>query len=306
MEQKNAYPIPVFLNLLIFSLAFSGCLGLLWLGSHATWGTALLAAAAFAVLNNAMFTLMHESIHGYLLPWPRANALLGLICGALVPAPLVAYHYGHMRHHERNRSDDELFDYYLPTDSRFKRNLWLYGGNLLGGFWALMALGTVLFLFFPQFCRSPKRREQAQGFGIGAGVGDIAKLPLWTCWWQCLFVVAVQAGIIYFLDLSLIGWLLCYWAFALHWSALQYTHHAWSVRDVKTGAWNLSVFPPIRWISLNFHYHLAHHANPEVPWVYLGRFVGADETRPSFLRNYLSLWGGVRPAPPMTPREDAS
>jgi len=300
MPKQNArYPIPVILNLLMFALAFVGCLTLLWCSSHLALGWILLAAAGFAILNNTMFTLMHEAIHGVLLPNAKANALLGFVCGVFVPVPLVAYRYGHMQHHVRNRTDVELFDYYLPTDSRTKKNLWLYLGNMLGGFWALMAMGTLLYLFFPWYFRSPGRERETQGFGIGAGVSDIAQLPLLTSWLQCLCVVLGQAAIVWALDLSLAGWLLCYGAFALHWSALQYTHHAWSVRDVKTGAWNLRVFPPVRWLSLNYHYHLAHHTNPDVPWVYLGEFVTKEETRPSFLKNYLTLWGGVRPAPPM-------
>ncbi|MDR3158468.1 MAG: fatty acid desaturase [Zoogloeaceae bacterium] len=298
-QDVRRYPIPVSLNLLMFAAALSGCLGLLWAASHLSIGWAFLAAAGFAVLNNTLFTLMHEAIHGVLLPHPRANALLGLACGALVPVPLAAYAYGHMQHHVRNRTDDELFDYYLPGDSRVRKNAWLYLGNLLGGFWALMALATVLYLLCPWFCRSPRRRREAVGLGIGAGVGDIAQLPLGKTWLQCLFVALTQAAMIYFLELSLSGWLLCYGAFALHWSALQYTHHAWSARDVETGAWNLRVFAPVRWLSLNYHYHLAHHTHPDIPWIYLGQFVGEQETRPSFWKNYLTLWGGVRPAPPM-------
>jgi len=297
--QNTRYPIPVTLNLLIFAGAFCGCLALLWCASHLALGWKLLAAACFAVVNNTMFTLMHEAIHGVLLPNAAANTLLGLVCGAFVPVPLTAYHYGHMQHHIRNRTDVELFDYYLPTDSRFRKNVWLYLGNLSGGFWTLMMLGTLLYLFFPWFFRSPRRAQEAESFGIGAGVGDIAQLPLLKTWLQCLFVVLVQAAIIFLLDLSLAGWLLCYGAFALHWSALQYAHHAWSVRDVKTGAWNLRVFAPVRWLSLNYHYHLAHHTHPDVPWIYLGEFVHQDETRPSFLKNYLALWKGVRPAPLM-------
>ncbi len=293
------YPIPVAANLLLFSFALPASLALLWIASHAAWGWALLAAAAFAVVNNTLFALMHEAIHGVLLPNRRWNDRLGLVCGAAFPVPYVGYTYGHGQHHLRNRTDDELFDYYLPHESRWRRNLWLYVGNLGGIYWFLLPLGTVIYFLCPWICRSPRLRAYFSSLGIGAGVGDLAALPPGKTWRQCGFVIAWQVAAFLLLDLSPGGWLLCYWAFALHWSALQYAHHAWSARDVVRGAWNLRVFPPLRLLSLNYHYHLAHHANQQVPWIYLPRFVGADEERPTFWRNYFRLWGGVRPAPPM-------
>ena len=306
MMKPEQYPIPTLRNLLIFAVALPVDIALLWFGSHASLPFALLAAVGFSLVNNTMFTLMHEAIHGVLLPWRTPNALLGQLAGAMFPVPFVAYSYGHMQHHVRNRTDDELFDYYLPSERRWKCNLWLYLGNLGGFYWFLIPFATVLYLLAPWLLRSPKWAYYAKDYGIGAGVGDVAKLPVLQGWLQCLFVVLWQVALIYLLDLSLTGWLLCYWAFAVHWSALQYVHHAWSIRDVERGAWNLSVWPPLRWLALNYHSHLAHHTHPDVPWIYLQDFIGADEKRPGFFRNYLTLWGGVRPAPPFgTQRHNA-
>jgi len=95
------------------------------------------------------------------------------------------------------------------------------------------------------------------------------------------------------------GWLLCHWAFALHWSALQYVDHAWSPRDIINGAWNLKVLPISRLFALNYHYHLAHHRYPTVPWIHLPKLLNSSEPQPTFWSIYFSLWGGTRPAPPM-------
>ena len=65
----------------------------------------------------------------------------------------------------------------------------------------------------------------------------------------------------------------CYAAFAINWSSLQYTDHAFSKLDVRDGAWNLRVNPSTRLLFLNYHHHLAHHRHPQVPWIHLGRFV---------------------------------
>ena len=89
----------------------------------------------------------------------------------------------------------------------------------------------------------------------------------------------------------------CYYAFALHWSVLQYADHAFSSRDIKNGAWNLKVLPLSRWIALNYHYHLTHHQQQLIPWYELPKHVD-NSPQPTFWRIYFLLWLGVRKAPP--------
>ncbi len=108
----------------------------------------------------------------------------------------------------------------------------------------------------------------------------------------------VPIALVVALDLSLVGWLACYWAFGLNWSSVQYSDHAGSPRHVIEGAWNLRLWPGARWAFLNYNFHLAHHREPNVPWVHLPRRVRPDDASPSFWRIYLSLWLGARKAPP--------
>ena len=60
----------------------------------------------------------------------------------------------HLGHHARNRTDQELYDYYLPHESRLVRNLWLYAGNLLGLYWFCIPLSNVLYLLATPLYRS--------------------------------------------------------------------------------------------------------------------------------------------------------
>jgi fatty acid desaturase len=86
----------------------------------------------------------------------------------------------------------------------------------------------------------------------------------------------------------------------MHWSALQYVDHAWSARDVALGAWDLRVPAPVRWLTLNYQYHRAHHGHPAAPWTALPGLAERDEPQPTFLQIYWSLWRhGVQPAPAM-------
>ena len=95
--------------------------------------------------------------------------------------------------------------------------------------------------------------------GFGPYVAELAELPVRRVWPEVALAFAYQAAVFWALDLTWQGWLAAYYLFALHWSALQYVDHAWSPRDIRDGAWNLRVFAPVRWIALNYHYHLAHH-----------------------------------------------
>ncbi len=90
------------------------------------------------------------------------------------------------------------------------------------------------------------------------------------------------------LDLDLVGWLACYWAFALNWSSLQYTDHAWSPRDVHEGAWNLRFRPITQAIFLNYNLHLVHHRDPTIPWIDLPRHVRAERSQSLVLVDLLA------------------
>jgi fatty acid desaturase len=114
---------------------------------------------------------------------------------------------------------------------------------------------------------------------------------------EILLSLVVQAALFLALDLSWGGWLLCYAAFAVNWSSLQYADHAWSELDVLDGAWDLRVNPVVRFLFLNYHHHRAHHRNPGVPWIHLPRYVDFSQPRPSFLGVWLSMWRGPRPFP---------
>lgn len=288
------------LNTLILALSLAATWLCLWAASHLETGYALLAIWLFSLVANTPFALMHEAVHGIGCSSRRANELLGIVAGWAFPTSFSMQRVAHEGHHRRNRTDLELYDYYLPGQSKWVRNLWLYLGNLLGLYWWSVLFGNLVYLVAPWAYRSRFFVERlAPALGFGPYVADLAKLPPFRVWTEIALAFAYQAGLIHFLDLKASGVIACYWAFALHWSVLQYADHAWSARDIRKGAWNLKVLPPFRWIALNYHYHLAHHQHPEVPWYELPKRVDPAVRQPSFWRVYLSLWKGVRPAPPM-------
>jgi fatty acid desaturase len=292
--------MPERLNWAILALAAVATAACLWVASHASWWGALAAAGLFAFLNNVPFALMHEAVHGIGAATARRNHVLGVLAGWLFPTSFSMQKAAHLGHHARNRTDLEMYDYYLPGESRLRRNVWLYAGNLLGLYWFCVPLSNVLYLVAAPLYRSHTFVERvAPALGFAHYVRDVMELPAFRVWSEIALAFAYQAVLWYVLDLSWGGWLLAHWAFALHWSALQYVDHAWSPRDVTHGAWDLRVAAPVRWLALNYHFHLAHHRYPQVPWTRLPELATA-EGQPTFWQIYLSLWrNGVQPAPAM-------
>jgi len=280
--------------LVLAALATSACLRAV---CHGFWWAALI----FAFVNNVPFALMHEAVHGVACANAKRNYVFGLIASSMFPTSFSLQRIAHQGHHARNRTDTDLYDYYLPTESRFIRNVWLYAGNLLGLYWFCIPISNALYILATPLYRSSAFIERiAPRLGFGPHVRDIAQLPPLRVWLEIACAFGYQVALWRLLDLHWQGWLFAHWLFAMHWSALQYVDHAWSARDVTNGAWNLRVFAPVRWLTLNYHYHLAHHAHPAVPWTQLPRYVERDETQPSFWQIYVSLWRhGVQPAPPM-------
>ncbi len=285
-------------TLLVLSLLLSA--GSLWAASHLDLAYAALAIWFFALINNMPFALMHEAVHGNAADSRGVNAVIGTLAGWAFPTSFSMQRIAHLGHHQRNRTDHELYDYYLPDQSPAMRNFWLYAGNLLGLYWWCVVYSNLVYAVAPGIYRSRFFIERiASPLGFGPYVKDLAELPPAQIWVETVLAFAYQLALFFLLDLSLLYYFLCNMAFALHWSVLQYADHAWSARDVKNGAWNLRVLPPSRWLALNYHYHLTHHQQPQLPWYELPRHVNTKTRQPSFWRVYFSLWKGVRPAPPM-------
>ncbi len=284
--------------LLLMSLALAA--GCLWVASHGAWYWAILAIWFFSLINNMPFALMHEAVHGVAARSKWGNHLIGQMASWAFPTSFLLQRKAHLDHHDRNRTDAELYDYYLPQQSKPLRSVWLYMGNLMGFYWFSVILGNFIYLVACWFYRSNLFvKKIAPALGFGTQVAELVKLPPLRVWCEIALAFSYQGLLFWLLDLNIWGYLACQIAFGLHWSALQYADHAWSSRDIKNGAWNLKVLPISRWIALNYHYHLAHHQQPAVPWYQLPALVDHQALQPSFWRVYFSLWKGIRPAPPM-------
>ena len=289
------YPIPGTLNITLAVMTYSLALGCLWLASATEfWWLAIICALVFSFVANTIFSLLHESAHGLFHKNKWLNYIFGCVSAAFFPTAFSFQKVCHMGHHQRNRTDAELFDYYTDPKKKFVSYYRLY--SLLTGFyWLSIPVGCLLYLLLSPFFHSAIFRDKiTRVMGLNPMVEDVIQADALPLRLEIVATVLFQALIIWSLNLSFGAWWLCYIAFALNWSALQYTDHAWSERHITNGAWNLRVHPWIQVIFLNYHCHLVHHRYPDTPWKYLPQRVDPNEPQPSFLSTYLSLWRGPR------------
>ncbi|WP_127718377.1 fatty acid desaturase [Halobacteriovorax sp. HLS] len=264
-------------------------------------------ALCFALTGNTIFSLLHESVHGTFCKNKFINNTFGRVSAAFFPTSFTLQQIFHLGHHKRNRTDAELFDQYYPKDSKFMKKFIIY--TLLTGFyWPSSPLANIIFLLCPwlfnnDFFRKNDLMKKA-GFDDMLSGLDRKSAPQNLMRLEILFSISIQAALIYTLSLSFKTWIICYWSFAVIWSSLQYTDHAWSKRDVRNGAWNLKVSLPVHMIWLNYHYHLNHHRDPNISWLYLPRLTRSSDANPSFWSIYFKLWKGPTPVSEVNPSCD--
>lgn len=266
----------------------------------ATWWQVVLAMLGFSFINNTIFSLLHESVHGIFHPNRRVNEWAGRSAAAFFPTALTFQRIFHLRHHRNNRTEVEQFDYLRPTDNRFLKYAQWYA-ILTGLYWIASPLGMLIYLVWPGAFRLKLLRAEdsrvAQQTAADAMLEGFDHAPTNRIRLEILFTLLLQVGLVWLTQTTWQGWLLCYAAFAVNWSSLQYADHAWSELDVREGAWNLRVNKLVQYVFLNYHHHKAHHQHPEVPWLHLSKHVDFTEPRPSFFKIWLSMWRGPRPLP---------
>ena len=303
--------IPKNINIVIALLSACISISCLYIASHAqSWIVILIAAIAFSFINNTLFSLMHDAAHFVLHPNRKLNHALGVFISGFFPTGFTFQRISHLNHHRNNRTDVEMFEAYYPNDNKVLKSIQWYG-LLLGGYWPMYMVALVLYTLFPALLFNSILRNTDNKAIKHTGADAYIKLfennpktPLIKA--EIIYSFSFQAALCYLLDYSLWPVAFCYWIFSLNWGALQYADHAYTKRDIRYGAWNLKVNPLVRYLFLNYHYHLVHHVYPYVPWIHLGKFVdrvGDNGERPTFMSIYLKMWKGPRLTTEKSPNE---
>jgi fatty acid desaturase len=300
MYNNKNITIPSLLNLSIATLSITVLLYLLFLVSSSTnFFIIMPSMILFAYTGNTVFALLHEAAHSNFHHNRTINYIFGNICAAFFPTAFSFQKRCHLNHHRNNRTQYELFETYDDKDNKLIKNITWYG-VLTGVYWSVPFIGSVWLLVSPKTLLnssfSGKSNYEVGRMGGASMLRSFNKLSskeINLMRLEVLFTVAIQILIIKSLNITLLGFALCYGAFAIAWSSLQYADHAYSVRDIRNGAWNLKVHPITKLFFLNYHDHLAHHQHPNVPWIHLPKFVDPSLEKPEFLKIYLKMWKGL-------------
>jgi fatty acid desaturase len=259
---------------------------------QSAWNLALLAAA-FGILMNSVYSIIHEAEHAMLFPNRRWNDFWGAVMALFFPAPFHLIRQGHLGHHLRNRSDDEAFDLYFDGDHRLWRSLVLYG-IVTGCYWLVVVLGNVVFLFFP-FAATKKYWEfDRPSAAFMESLNPVYRRLIQL---ECAAVIGLHTLVVWGLSIPFWKYGVMYFGFGLSWSAMQYVHHYGTERHVTRGARNLWIAEPLDRLWLNHNWHLAHHEHPTIPWIHLPSIGRAENPKRGFLPwAYLKMWRGPRRA----------
>ncbi|MEX0718129.1 MAG: fatty acid desaturase [Planctomycetaceae bacterium] len=285
-------PIPTRLNLAIvaaqLAAAFAVFCGTAVAGS---WWELALLAAAFAVVGNSIYAVVHEAEHRLLHPSRKLNDVLGAGMALFFPAPFHLIRQGHIGHHQRNRSDDEAFDLFFDGESPLLRRLQLYG-ILTGMYWWVVVLSNFVVLVRPSLLTRRSfefnRPSAALMESLNPNYWGLIRL-------EAFLAIALHAAIVWGIGIPLGNYVIVYFGFGFSWSAMQYVHHFGTERHVLRGARNLWLFAPIDWLWLHHNWHRTHHRHPAVPWIHLPRFGRAEDPEREFLvRHYFRMWRGPR------------
>ncbi len=289
---KDLYHIPTRINLIIAFFCTVLYFFLLQVGSNTPEiGLKILLGIAFGVILIPVYSLMHEAAHKSLHPNKRGNIFLGQFLSNMFGVSYHFFQHCHLRHHKKNRTDEEMWDLYYEH-----QNKWLRHGNLylmmIGlGYYALW-LSVVLFAIWPSLVHSSffkKHREIAGFLEGGDSPMDLKKSQI-----ESIVVILFQIFSLWLINWDFTTWIIFYSCHGFIWSSQNYVNHAFSPRDIINGGHNLTMPKWLNVIYLNFNIHLAHHQNPSIPWLHLPKYIKSKEGRISFFRNYIRLWRGPR------------
>jgi fatty acid desaturase len=257
---------------------------------------ALATIAAFA--SPTHWALIHEAIHGLLLPGRAANERLARTLAILFGAPFRAVRFAHLRHHRYNRTAAGREEVYDPAEqSRTAAYLMHYLRITFGLYAGELALSLLCWL-----PRSVLRRHLAKlcpdlrdGSGSMMAVAErdvLGAKALTQIRIDALAVVALYGAAFALYDSRwpILVTMLAVRAFLA--SQLDHAPHHGTPLDRREHALNLAAPRWLRAVLLNFNFHRAHHEHPHLPWRALPSRATHEAGDISFAHGVLRQWRG--------------
>lgn len=237
------------------------------------------------------YALMHESAHGYLHSNKTMNLLLGAVTSWHFPMSGRFLALTHSFHHQRNRTDHEMFDYYYADDNKLVKFAQWYA-VLVGLHYLIVPIGSLIAAIAPGFFKLSVFQRARSANELFASIHGRL---VWTIRAEIFFGFVYWVVIWQLLNLDLYSVMVLYACAGFHWSTRQYLTHAFTPRDIRNGAIILRASRLMRYILLNGNFDLVHHQRPDLPWTELPEHAMADVPHVGFWQQYLAMWKGPRP-----------
>jgi fatty acid desaturase len=236
---------------------------------YPSWFSAGALVLTAALTEPLHYGLMHESMHGNLLPGENWNRRAGRALGITLGLPWETMRFGHLAHHGFNRHDYDRPEAYAAGQSRAAAAIVYFfklviGNSLLYAiipFLLLLPVGATKWMVEsvdqnPETAplraaalrtfSNPERRHAVQ-FDLAAIVAlDVLAVWLWGAWWP-VFVATIAAR-----------WFML--------SLLDNAPHYGMPLDSGLNARNTRIPRWASWLVLNQNFHDIHHHNPQLYW----------------------------------------
>lgn len=303
-------------------LLVAGGVGLnlwLWLGLPLALPNAPLLAWTLLPLvlaTTTLWSVMHEGIHAVLHPRRAVNDALSRLLAIGFPAPFAVLRFGHLKHHQFNRTALDRTEVYDPAENRSAVVRLRYYLHVLGGLY-FGEVAALLLVWLPRQAVLALLRRLPTEAGLPALTDSVERQLLTpevlrTMRIDSLLsfaliatgsVLYLQAGALWLLVLALMGRGLL---ISLTDNAYHYATPLHAPGDDVRHALNLRL---PRWASrliLHFNLHAVHHRHPALPWNALPAAAQPGEMHgaPAYLRALLRQLRGPLPLQTLPRRAD--
>ena len=249
------------------------------------------------------WSLIHEAIHGHLVPGRRVNEWAGRGLSILFGSPFQLLRFGHLMHHRFNRTPIQRSDV-APNaaGATLKDNAWYYFLITIGLY--VFELASAIFALLPNAifrklvsaafgdhapdgrtmeALAKKHLAEAPGRGMlrvdGLLICMMLAASLWVYgahWWMLVAALAVRGAVV---------------------SILDNVYHYGNRLDDPQAGYNLSLPRVVEQAFLNFNLHEVHHKHPNAPWTELPTLLrqNGDSYHHSFGRAMMRQFCGLIP-----------
>lgn len=259
------------------------------------WLTLALAALAAGFLTR-LFIIFHDCGHGSFFKSPKANHIVGTVCGVLTHTPYFQWTREHAIHHASSGDlsrrgvgdvDTLTVKEYLALSKRDRLKYRIYRNPLV-----MLVIGPqYIFLLRHRFTSKVSGRRERNNLYL-------TNLALLAVYGSVSWLIGLKAFLLIFAPIMLISGAAGVWLFYVQ---HQYENTYWRNRgewDYATSALLGSSYYKLprvlQWFSGNIGFHHIHHLSPKIPNYKLQR---CHEENPLFQEStVLGVWKSLKSA----------